>query len=280
MKRSNKAPHRVCGALLFLMACVGASRAQLELALDLFREGDWPAARREALRAAASAPTNATPRLLALVCRLRETPAAAAAAPLAALEAFAATTPDSAARGMAQWEAARAHLARNESDQAWPLLRGAFLSSASEEVVLAAGAELLWMARREPARLADDDALRLQLASLRQALWRIPIESRALGDRRAWTGRPGEWVVHFYRRQISPALGHRCSLCPSCSEYFLQASRAHGWRGLPLIADRLAREPSVVQAAERPVRVGERTAYADPLQDHTFWWRKPPAEKP
>lgn len=85
----------------------------------------------------------------------------------------------------------------------------------------------------------------------------------------AW---PGRAVVGFYRTAISPALGSRCSLSPSCSQYFLQASRKHGLLGIPMGADRLIREPSVVHAAERTVELPDGSVrIADPVEDHDSW---------
>ncbi len=80
-------------------------------------------------------------------------------------------------------------------------------------------------------------------------------------------GRITAAMVGIYRRGIGPAIGARCSLTPSCSEYFRQAGRRHGWLAFPMLADRLVREPGVVAAAE--VRVADRIA--DPLEDHDAW---------
>ena len=85
---------------------------------------------------------------------------------------------------------------------------------------------------------------------------------------------PGQWIVKFYRAQIGPAIGSRCDLRPSCSEYFLQASRAHGLLGIALMADRFVREPSVVSAKEQPVTLPDgHVRYADPLSGHDFWMK-------
>ena len=89
------------------------------------------------------------------------------------------------------------------------------------------------------------------------------------GPQTAWLHQPTDWIVAFYRAQIGPAIGSRCSLQPSCSAYFLEAGRTHGslW-ALPLTADRLIREPGVVAAARHPVSAGERVRYEDALSDH------------
>jgi putative component of membrane protein insertase Oxa1/YidC/SpoIIIJ protein YidD len=130
----------------------------------------------------------------------------------------------------------------------------------------------LFLLRRDDAQLgADQPALLSQLATCRD-LWSFELRDEVRPGPPArnakWTGRPGAWIVSFYRRQIGPAIGHRCSLQPSCSAYFLEASQQHGLLGVPLIADRLVREPGVVSAAERPVDVNGSVRYADPLTDH------------
>ena len=68
----------------------------------------------------------------------------------------------------------------------------------------------------------------------------------ALAQRKRRRG-PGAWlatgVVGFYKLFIGPALGNRCVLEPSCSQYYLEASRRHGLLGIPMTADRFVREP-------------------------------------
>lgn len=48
--------------------------------------------------------------------------------------------------------------------------------------------------------------------------------------------------IHAYRWLISPWLGRNCRFAPSCSEYALEALRAHGaFRGAWLAARRVSR---------------------------------------
>ena len=48
--------------------------------------------------------------------------------------------------------------------------------------------------------------------------------------------------VHMYRLFVSPVLGPRCRFQPTCSQYALDAVKAHGvWLGFWLTARRLAR---------------------------------------
>ncbi|MBU4460234.1 MAG: membrane protein insertion efficiency factor YidD [Verrucomicrobia bacterium] len=84
---------------------------------------------------------------------------------------------------------------------------------------------------------------------------------------------PGRAMVWIYRSMVRPAIGARCSLDPSCSEYFLQSSRRHGLLGFPMMADRLVREPSEVRAHPVPVPPGSEVRVPDPVSDHDFWMR-------
>lgn len=80
---------------------------------------------------------------------------------------------------------------------------------------------------------------------------------------------PAKGVVWLYRTQIAPGIGQRCSLTPSCSEYFVQALDKHGPLALPMIADRLVREPNVFAEARYPViQADGRVLYADPVDAH------------
>ena len=89
---------------------------------------------------------------------------------------------------------------------------------------------------------------------------------------------PGAWlaagVVGFYRAFVGPAIGSRCVLEPSCSQYFLEAGRRHGIVGVPMIADRFVREPAV-SASDRLVRRPDGSwRHPDPVSDHDGWFSK------
>ncbi len=83
-------------------------------------------------------------------------------------------------------------------------------------------------------------------------------------------------VTGFYKTVIGPAIGARCALEPSCSQYFLEASRRHGLLGFPMTADRFVREP-VVSAPDRPYVRGADGSWKhpDPVDDHDFWLPTP-----
>jgi putative component of membrane protein insertase Oxa1/YidC/SpoIIIJ protein YidD len=149
---------------------------------------------------------------------------------------------------------------------AWP-----FYAAASElDLARALYAEGDWPACRieclrvEAAHPGDPEALRLRAlaesatGSMRPAAW-----WKRLG------ALPATAMVGLYRLVVAPAIGNRCVLEPSCSRYSLQAARERGWLGLPMTADRLIREPSVVAAGEKPVADARgRIRYADPVSDH------------
>lgn len=79
-------------------------------------------------------------------------------------------------------------------------------------------------------------------------------------------------MISFYRRQISPAIGKRCLVEPSCSEYYLQACRKHGWLGMGIGGDRFFREPEVTGDYRLEVIMPDRSIrFADPLSAHDFW---------
>ena len=92
-------------------------------------------------------------------------------------------------------------------------------------------------------------------------------------SRSSITAKPAQWMILFYRSQIRPAIGQRCSLTPSCSEYGMQALKKHGILGLAMIGDRTFREPDVVTEKLSPVRIGNRWFYKDTLESHD-WWMK------
>jgi len=86
---------------------------------------------------------------------------------------------------------------------------------------------------------------------------------------------PARGFVWLYRSQISPAIGDKCRLVPSCSEYFMQASRKHGLLSIPMIADRFIREGTVMSKRANPVVLPDgRELWADPVEDNDWWFAK------
>jgi putative component of membrane protein insertase Oxa1/YidC/SpoIIIJ protein YidD len=267
---------RIPGALPGILFFFGlaANAATTELAADLFAEGDWVACRRECERALAQAPDDEAAELLGAVCRIRLTNQIdQGCTDLGTLTTFATSVN---VRAMAAYELGRCCWARGDSSNAFRLFRQSFLEASSQDLFLRAGCSLDLLALEFPS-LGKNDPILFQSLETSRSLWTPELVRECLPDKKERSGmlsKPGGWVVAFYREMVRPAIGGRCSLEPSCSEYFKQASEKHGLLGLPIQADRFIREPSVVQAQEYPVRVNGSTRYADPLSDHDCWMKK------
>ena len=148
------------------------------------------------------------------------------------------------------------------------------LSASEDDLVLARQlwAEHDWKAcllecRRLESRSPDVEIIR----TFRRAV-EAEIEKEASPVPRSrwrWAGVPVRLLVWVYRRAIRPALGDRCVLDPSCSEYALQAARECGWLGIPMMADRWVREASVIASGEIRFQNDEgQIRYADPITAH------------
>lgn len=272
---------RIPGLWLGILFSFGlpAARAQsLDLAAELMAEGDWVGARREALRVVIAHPDHERALLLAAVSGLRgRSNYAGRTHDRQRLVHLASEAVDPGVRSQAAYEAGRACWQAGDLAQAWTLYARAFQSAPDRDLFLRSGCALFLLRQAQEELGRDQPALLNQLATCRN-LWRwelrdevrpVPAETFRV------SAKPAEWIVSFYRKQIGPAIGHRCSLHPSCSAYFLQASREHGLLGVPLIADRLVREPGVVSAGEQPILTNGVLRFADPLSDHV---RATPAE--
>lgn len=259
--------------ILFAFYGRPSSGAESSLASRLFVEEQWVECRRESRRDLAERPDDPTAQFFFHAAGLRggisPEPSAEGLAELASRPGLPAEW-----SARSAYELGRDAWARGDPTNAWRYLSAAFQYHDDPVLYKSAGCMLFMLQFDHPELPSEDDAMLVsQLRAMRpvwtherihEAMSRMP---RA--EKNAITGRPGQWVVSFYRAQIAPAIGQRCSLYPSCSEYFRQASREYGLKGLPLIADRLVREPGVVHDARHPVRSGDRTLFADPLEDHT-----------
>jgi putative component of membrane protein insertase Oxa1/YidC/SpoIIIJ protein YidD len=254
------------GPLLLVPA---AAVPSTDLAAELFAEGRWQECSRECARARLAEPALYAPRVLGAIAQLRLHPGHGAA--LRELEALAgAVTNDLAA--LAAFEAGRARWLQGAVTNAFRGTRTAFRLAVQSELSARSGCLLSEILRQFP-NLGKNDAALFQTLETCRPLWTPEVIRDALGAPPAAGSLSVRWIVALYRAQISPALGARCSLTPSCSEYFRQAGRTHGLLAFPLVADRLVREPGVVQAAEHPVQAGEHVRYTDPLAEHDYWLR-------
>jgi putative component of membrane protein insertase Oxa1/YidC/SpoIIIJ protein YidD len=263
-----------------MLALAASAGGPLDLAAELFGEGHWGPARTESLRAQAEAagPEADRARLLAAVSALRMGPGREPAkSALAAL--WQADSVDLETRGMAAYELGLADWADGGRLNALAGLKFAYLQTRDTPLFWRSGCSLYFLLKTDKTLRRQEEVLWQSLQLCRDAwpleVWRECRPKKKRGDSIA--SLPGKWIVKFYRAQIGPAIGARCDLQPSCSDYFLQASRAHGLLGVPIMADRFVREPSVVSAAEKPVTMPDgRIRYADPLSDHDFWMKGKP----
>jgi len=256
-----------------------APAGNAELAEALFAERQWALARIEcARRLAVPPPTDAEAHRLRLMvaacaCRLpggdRRT----------ALDELEALWRDPSVERETRCRAAYAFgQACNEADnrQAVEALTFAFNQTRDVPLFWRAGCVLSQRFRRDRRLRREQTSLWRTLQTCCTA-WPRDVVAECLADagetRSARWARPARWLVGFYRRQVGPAIGERCSLQPSCSAYLLEASQAHGLLlGFALLGDRLIREPSVYAAGAKPVVMPDgRIRYADPLSDHDAW---------
>ena len=84
---------------------------------------------------------------------------------------------------------------------------------------------------------------------------------------------PFIYPVEFYRKYISKAMGDRCPMYPSCSQYCIDALKKHGpVVGWIMTCDRLMRCGRDEVRLSPPVWInGKRRCY-DPVSNNDFWW--------
>jgi hypothetical protein len=231
---ARKIPGLAPGIFFLTLALAAGAGAGLELAAELFAEGEWAAARTESRRTAPDAPEAARARLLAAMASLRLGPD-----PKAARQELAALWRDEAVdletRCMAAYEFGLAEWTNGAKAQALGGLKFAYVHTREPPLFWRAGCSLYFFLKADKALRRAEAATWRSLQSCRDAwppeVWRECRPRKRRGSSLA--SLPGRWVVRFYRAQIGPAIGARCDLHPSCSEYFLHASRAHGLLGVP-----------------------------------------------
>lgn len=271
--------------ILFSFWAVSVTAGQTQLASELFAEGNWPAACREAARVLDRDPADDEARLIGAIAEVRSAArfgpgglrSSSRSEAVDALVRLAQSGRAASIRAAAACEAGLLIYRSGDGDRAYTLLRAAFLETSEGDELARASCAMDGILRERPDLEPTGSPLRLQIESCR-ALWTREVRSACAGEGRpspqtrllAW---PGVWIVAFYRHAVGPALGNRCSLTPSCSRYFAEASRAHGLLAFPIVADRLVREPGVVAAGEHPILVDGHVRYADPLQAHDGWLR-------
>jgi len=265
----------VLGIFFFIFLVSAAAGSSLDLAVNLFEEGNWASARTESLRVLTGdpGPLAARASLLSAVSALRMGQDKAKA-DLGVL--WHDSTIDLEVRSMAAYELGLAEWDNASSTNTLAALKFAYLNARQPPLFWRAGCSLYFFLKANRTLRQQEAVIWQSLQSCRDA-WPLEVWRECRPRKKSGTSLaslPGKWVVQFYRAQISPAIGARCDLLPSCSEYFKQASRAHGLLGISIMADRFIREPSVVSAAEKQVLMPDgHIRYEDPLSDHDSWLR-------
>jgi len=86
-------------------------------------------------------------------------------------------------------------------------------------------------------------------------------------------------AIRFYQYYVSPVIGDRCQMYPSCSSYALQAIKKHGCIiGSVMTSDRLIHEANETDHAPF-IEKGGDSGYYDPVSGNDFWWYKSPDKK-
>jgi putative component of membrane protein insertase Oxa1/YidC/SpoIIIJ protein YidD len=177
---------------------------------------------------------------------------------------------------MAHYELGRAYRNKGDDHRAFTHLKKAFFADSTVETYRLSGCSLYLLLKDNPDIDAKDSGLRTVLATARKD-WdrKLFAECRPhTKDKPSAAAAPARMLIRFYQKQISPAIGSRCSLHPSCSHYAMQALKAHGLIGIGIMSDRFIREPDVVAAQKKPVKINGHIKYSDPLSDHDQWMKK------
>lgn len=260
-----------------LLYCGGGVLADApSLARQLYAEQDWRGARREALR---GSPDES------------DTEWDAAVAALAAARLFPQERRDRAkairdvieeteCRNVAAWtalELARMDWERDDLESAARLIEDAFTRAEDHDLFLQSAYLLRVLALRYPHRVSIPDAIRTQVMTVYSRVTpAIEQAANPPGRQRSsrLSARVASGAVRFYQTQISPALGQRCSMYPSCSVYCVQACQRYGLVGVAMTADRLIRETDHVNHRINPIVIDGVEKFHDPVHAHSFWFRR------
>ena len=258
----------ITGMLVFFTA------SARELAVELFREGRWDACRRECRRIEIEQGKHTPPRIRLLgISALSEMNQVDAPFLLDQLAPLITQTEDPETAAIAAYEVGRLQWGRNETPEALEALAFSFHSTTNQTLFLRAACSAFLLMEENPSLKTGHKDLVQQIATTRD-LWsgKLFAVSRLERPSSGFSLSPATWFTHFYRSQISPAIGQRCTLDPSCSEYFHQAAgRHHTLLAIPLTADRFVREPGVNNEKKDPVLINGVLRYRDLLDDHDFW---------
>ena len=267
MKSYRRAPAiLVVGALSAFLSSAPISSAET-LAEQLFAEGKWQQCRSECLRLLATSPDNSNIQLTSLQAQQRM--GKNVTDDMTAL-ADSTKTPQE-LRCEASYELALIHLDAKHSEDALDRLIYCFNHTKSGQLFAASTRKANTILNNNPALEEKHQEL---VSIIRTASRTWPRNRNVSADKSTWLpANPAMLVISFYRSQISPAIGARCSLHPSCSQYAVESLKKHPIAGIGLTGDRMIREPDVVDAKDKPIVLQNKIKYSDPVSDHDFWMK-------
>jgi len=261
----------IAGVFFF---CALVSADSLQFTVDLFEKSEWDLCRRECKRALLSQtdPIEKFQLLEALSgIRAGSDPANG----IAQLDPIIEQNNDPQVSAMASYERGRLLWCLEQPDDARIAFSLSFHSTTNKSLFLRSSCSLFLLFKDHPELKEGREDLIAQIDTSRGQWYGALFTECAKPDPEKNQPQATNWVIRFYRSQISPAIGNRCNLEPSCSEYFHQAHCKHHYKSIPMIADRLVREPGINQRKENPVVMpNEQIRYQDPIENHDFWMKK------
>lgn len=247
---------------------------QLDLATDLFEKTEWELCQRECRRAVL---TKADPiekfQLLSAMSSVRMDADAETAA--AAFKKIIHENMDPQVSAIASYEQGRIQWQLNQPLEAFESFTFAFQTTTNKALFLRSSCSIYLLFKDAPELKPGHEDIVNQVGTTRDQWYGALFKECAKPDPEKNHTKAPNWIIRFYRSQISPAIGDRCTLEPSCSEYFHQAHQHHGLKAFPMIADRFFREPEVSSRKQDPVVTESgQVRYRDPIENHTFWMKK------
>jgi len=251
------------------------SRADyLDLATDLFEKGEWALCKRECSRAlhteTASIERFQLLRTMSAV-RLKADPTQTADQFYEIIR----DNRDVQVSAIAAYEAGRLDWLLGKPEQALESFSFAFQTTTNKALFLRSSCSAYLLLKDHSDLKNGREDLISQISTSRDQWYGALFKECAKPDPEKDLPKTPNWIIRFYRSQISPAIGNRCTLEPSCSEYFHQAHQHHGLKSFPMIADRFFREPEVSNQKKDPVITESgQIRYRDPIENHDFWMKK------
>lgn len=251
--------------------CFCSLAGSLELATALFENNEWALCRRECTRALLAGTEPAEHfQLMAATASVRE--GAPTDRTATRFQLIIATNRNPQVSAMAAYELGRIQWQMEQPEAALEAFAFSFQTTTNKALFLHSACSLFLLLEEHRTLRQDREDLVSQINTSRDQWYGALFSECAKPDPAKNRLAAPSWLIRFYRSQISPAIGNRCVLEPSCSEYFHQAYCKHSILAVPMIADRFFREPGVSNTKDDPVIMPNgQIRYRDPIENHDFW---------